>query len=393
MHRSAPLRALSVIAVTGLLAACGPSASAPTSQPAAQAPTKSEPAAQPSTKSEPASQPSTKPAAQAPTTPAEIYMYSGADRQQVLEEGAMKEGKILWYTTLIVNDRARPLAEAFRKKYSYITIEPIFIEQILARTSEEYKANRFEVDFFETSFVSMVGLKEAGLISRFTSPSLTGIPKEVQDPDGFFVGDRENPLGMAFNTKQVPESDTPKSFDDLLDPKWKDRLTTNDGSQGIQFFGAMLELKGEDYVRNLAQQNVTVYSLAAKAATELVISGEITATFPSSVGHVSASRKDNAPVAWTGFEKAPTALGYLAVASKAPHPYSAALFADFLISEDGQLAMSQTGEGATRTGITNAYGGHSFTKTFMDFTVPQNRYMGEFDKWTTLFKSLFVKRA
>jgi ABC-type Fe3+ transport system substrate-binding protein len=296
---------------------------------------------------------------------------------------------------VIINDRARPLAEAFRKKYPFITVDATFMDsvQVVSRAVEEYNAKKYDVDFFEASFPAMVGLKDAKIISKFWSPSLDGIPTEVQDPDGFFVADRENPLGFVWNTDKVPEAQGPKTYDDLLDPKWKSKMTTNNTSQAVQFFGAMLQLKGDDYVRKLAQQDLQVQSLVANAVTQLVESGEVISTWPASVGRVALSRSKGAPVAWSPLDQAPTALGYDAVAANAPHPFSTILFVDFLLSKEGQDVMATTGEGGTRTGTNNQYGGYQMKKFFIDFSVPQAQYDAQYKKWDAEFRELFLKGA
>jgi ABC-type Fe3+ transport system substrate-binding protein len=215
----------------------------------------------------------------------------------------------------------------------------------------------------------------------------------VQDPDGYFVADRENPLGFVWNTNAVPESEGPKTFDDLLDPKWKGKLSTNNTSQAVQFFGAMVLLKGEDFVRKLAQQDHRVQSLAANAVTQLVESGELVATWPASIGRVAIGRAKGAPEAWAPFEQSPTALGYVAVSANAAHPYSTMLLVDFLLSKEGQDVMATTGEGGTRAGTNNQYGGYNIQSFYIDSAVPQDEYDAQFKKWDALFKELFMKGA
>jgi ABC-type Fe3+ transport system substrate-binding protein len=333
-------------------------------------------------------------AAKAPTTPAEIYLYTGPDRKQILEEGARKEGKILWYTSMVVNERAKPLADAFRQQYPFVTVDIVFTDTgaMVTRATEEYRAGKYDLDMVEGSLTAMLPFKDAQIIAKYTSPSFDGIPNEVRDPDGFFVADRETPLGLAVNTQSVPEADVPKSYDDLLDPKWKGKIATNENAQGIAFLGTMLKLKGEEYLRKLAAQDLTVYSLSSRALTELCFSGEAAATFPSSVGHIAVAKKAGTPVTWSSLGQAPTSLGYVALTSRAPHPHAAMLMADFLLSPEGQKTMASTGEGGTRRGNPNDYGGFEFQRAFMDFIVAQNQYDEEYRKWEQLHKSLFVKR-
>jgi iron(III) transport system substrate-binding protein len=329
----------------------------------------------------------------APTTAAEIFLYNGPDRQKILEDGAKKEPRLTWYTSLIISDRARPLADAFTRKYPYITVDATFLDsdKLVSRAIEESNAKKYTLDFVEASYPAITALKSAKVIAKFASPSIDGFPKEAIDPDGFFVADRENPLGFTWNTNEIPESQGPKSFDDLLDPKWKGKIATNNQSQAIQYFGAVGLIKGASFLPAFAKQDIRVQSIASNAVIQLVASGEIVATLPASVGQVAVAKKKGAPLSWTGLDKAPTALGYEAVAANAPHPYATMLFVDFLLSKEGQDAMASTGEGGVRTGTVNSYGGYDLTKFFTDAAVPQDQYIAEYAKWTANFNTTFLQ--
>ena len=335
------------------------------------------------------------PASTAPKTAQEVFLYSGADRQAILEEGAKKEGKVTWYTSLIIADRAKPLADAFMKKYPYVSVEPTFLDSdaLVARAVQEFNAKKYDLDYVEASYPGVTGLKAAHVTAKFTSPSIgDAFPKEVIDPDGMFIADRENPLGFTWNTDLVPEAQGPKTYDDLLDPKWKGKIATNNQSQGIQYLGAVSLIKGDAFLPSLAKQNLSVQSLASNAVIQLVASGEVVGTMPAAVGQVTAAKKKGAPLAWSPLDKAPTALGYSAVAANAPHPYATALFLDWLLSKEGQDTMASTGEGGVRLGTANNYGGHeNMTKFFMDTAVPQDQYLATYKKWTDTFNSTFVQ--
>jgi ABC-type uncharacterized transport system YnjBCD substrate-binding protein len=108
---------------------------------------------------------------------------------------------------------------------------------------------------------------------------------------------------------------------------------------------------------------------------------------------VAIGRAKGAPVAWTPFEQSPTALGYVAVSANAPHPYGTMLLVDFLLSKDGQDVMATTGEGGTKAGTSNQYGGYKIQSFYIDSAVPQDQYDAQFKKWDALFKELFLKGA
>ena len=103
----------------------------------------------------------------------EIALMNRADRQKILVEGARKEGKVSWYTTLIVDQVVRPVKEAFEKEYPFVQVE--FFrgnsEQLAQRIISEYQAKRYEDDVVDGT-VSPTMVRRAGLLQRFYSPSL-----------------------------------------------------------------------------------------------------------------------------------------------------------------------------------------------------------------------------
>jgi iron(III) transport system substrate-binding protein len=325
--------------------------------------------------------------------PEDVFAYTGPDRQQKLEEGAKKEGKILWYTTMILDQRSRPLAEAFRKNYPFVEVQIVQLDTgpLIQRALGEFNAKKFDLDMIEGNLPVPLALKNVGALAKFRSPQIAGLPPAVVDPDGYFVADREVPLGFGYNTNQMKEP--PKSFDELLTPAMKGKLTTNDSVQAATYFGAMARDKGMDFVRQLATQQVMVYSnMSSNAVTDLVASGVAVSTFPTSVGQVVSRRDKGAPIAWAPLGKALTALGLFGALANSPHPHATALFLDFLISEDGQKTMVSTGEGGTRVGLQNRYGGYVFEKQYLDTSIPQAEYLSTIKSWTDLFNSMMVKR-
>src|ERR1700751_1532901 len=110
----------------------------------------------------------------------EIALLKSADRQKILIEGAKKEGKIMWYTTLIVDQVVRPVKEAFEKEYPFIQIEFYRgnAENLVRRMLAEYQAKRYDVDLVDGT-VSPVMVQRAGFLQRFHSPFLAEYPAEL----------------------------------------------------------------------------------------------------------------------------------------------------------------------------------------------------------------------
>src|SRR5438552_14022167 len=115
----------------------------------------------------------------------DVAMMKSADRQKILVEGAKKEGKLMWYTTLIVDQVVRPVKEAFEKEYPFIQIDFYRgnAENLVRRMLAEYQAKRYDVDLIDGT-VSPVMVQRAGLLQRFYSPFFAEYPAELNDPKG-----------------------------------------------------------------------------------------------------------------------------------------------------------------------------------------------------------------
>src|SRR5215475_962108 len=112
----------------------------------------------------------------------DVAMMKSADRQKVLVEGAKKEGKISWYTTLIVDQVVRPVKEAFEKEYPFIQIEFFRgnAERLVQKMFAEYQAKRYDVDLIDGT-VSPTMVRRANLLQRFYSSALAEYPAELKD--------------------------------------------------------------------------------------------------------------------------------------------------------------------------------------------------------------------
>ena len=113
------------------------------------------------------------PASEAATVE-QIALLKGSDRQKVLIEGAKKEGKVVWYSTLIIDQLVRPVKVAFEKEYPFLQVEYFRgnTERVVQKAVSEYQAKHYEVDILDGT-TSPTLANKAGIMQRFFSPSLT----------------------------------------------------------------------------------------------------------------------------------------------------------------------------------------------------------------------------
>ena len=179
----------------------------------------------------------------------EVALFKGPDRQKVLEEGAKKEGKLLWYSTLIVNQALRPIKEAFEKRYPFVQIEYYRADsdQLAQKMIAEYQAKRFDVDVLDGTS-TIVLIKKAGYLQRFFSPQLNDYPANLKGADGYWAVPNVYFMTLGYNTKLVKPNEVPGSLNDLLNPRWKGKMiwSTSGGSGAPIFIGNTLMTMGEE---------------------------------------------------------------------------------------------------------------------------------------------------
>jgi len=281
---------------------------------------------------------------------AQDILTSRADnREQLLLEGARKEGQVVIYSAAIVNQALRPMAEAFMKKYPFIklTYWRGDTEEIVAKLSAEVRAKNVVADLVEGTGVGELAV-EAGLTVPFSTPATDALPEMYRDPRGNWVSTRVSYFGIAYNTKLVPADQAPRTYDDLLDPRWKGKLAWRIGtSSGTPLFLTTIRIaRGEDkareYFEKLAQQKVINFgSGSARTLVDRVIAGEFPIALNIFAHHPLISKAKGAPVNTQLLEPTASTAGTMIVPRGVRHPYAAMLLADFILSQEGQSIFSK----------------------------------------------------
>jgi iron(III) transport system substrate-binding protein len=327
------------------------------------------------------------PASAAPATVSEIANYAGADRQRLLEQGARQEGALMLYAT---GTQIQPLLNRFMQKYPFIKVDMPRAASIdvTRKVIEEYGAGVYLVDAFELSSYGLVVQREQGLLQPFTSPELVDYEATAIEPGRHWVSVRESYLGIGYNTQKIPPESAPKSYADLLDPKWKGKMAISGSlSTSANWVGGMVLSLGADYVRKLGQQNIRVYELSGRALANLTISGEVPLSPTIYNSHVEASRAQGAPIAWNLPGPVAVTDTSAALALKAPHPHAAMLFIDFLLSQEGQAIYRDLGYVPSR----NAMAQKDFPVLQKLYLTNRPSYVQDFEGWVRLAQQTVLK--
>jgi iron(III) transport system substrate-binding protein len=278
---------------------------------------------------------------QTPKATAELGAYTGADREKVLYEGAKREGKLVWYTTL-ATDQNKQIAAAFEKKYPGVAVDTYRTgsSALAQRLVTEAKARRHIADAVETTPGGMLTFLESKILLPFTSPHLAAFPEDAKERASktlvYWATVRESYVGLGYNRRHLNAADVPKNFDGLMRPALKDNMGIAGEDTGARIIGAMVRAKGEAWVRRLKDQNIRIHMMAGSALTQLVAAGEIYASPSQFYSATNVAARRGAPVAWLPMDLVVASAGSAAVYNNAPHPHAALLFVDYLMSPEGQ---------------------------------------------------------
>ena len=278
----------------------------------------------------------------------EIALMKSANREKILIEGAKKEGKVSFYTGLIVDQVVRPVKDAFEKEYPFLQVEFFRgnADRLAQKMLAEYQAKRYEVDIVSGSSAATI-LQRAGVMQRFYSPPIAEYPRELKDPNGFWGSTNVYFMTLGYNIKMVKANELPKSYEDLLNPRWKGQMmwSTSRGSGAPQFIGNIFLTMGQEagkaYLQKLKQQNIAKSTSSARQILDLVIAGEYPMAIQIFNHHAYISKTAGAPVDWQPLEPVTATINSIGLAKNAPHPHASMLFLDFVLSKKGQKVFQE----------------------------------------------------
>ena len=321
-----------------------------------------------------------------PMSVAELAAYNKPDREKVLYEGAKKEGRLMWYTSLTGGPNT-DAPKVFAAKYPGVQLEVYRgdSEAIIQRVLQEAQAKRFLVDTIETTFPVLKVMQEYKLLAPYFSPHLAQYPDEAKEKGEkglvFWATDRESYIGLAYNTNSVQGSAVPKSFEDLLNPELKGKIGFATTDTGARVIAAMLKSKGPEFVQKLKSQQIALHGVSGRAILDMVISGELGVSPTVFLSHSRVSIKKGAPIKWVAMDLVPTNAGGVAVPANAPHPHAALLFGDFLLSPEGQKFLGNYG-------LDSAMNKPDFKRFYAEAGMSAAQYEKENEKWEKLLREI-----
>jgi iron(III) transport system substrate-binding protein len=262
---------------------------------------------------------------------------------QALIDAAKKDGEVTWYTSLIINQTAKPLADAFEKKYG---IKVNYIRHnstdLVVRLLTEAKAGSVQADLFDGTSGSPA-LERANIVNKWLPDVAAKWPAEYHDPEGYWMAASLFVITFGYNKDQVKASEAPQTLEDLLKPRWKGKLaiSSSPSTPGVGgFVGFVLKSMGEergtDYLKRLQSQKMNVLEVSSRQVADQVIAGEYPIAVQILDHQVAFSAARGAPIGWVKIKPA-TMVAMLVFSSlKGPHQNAGKLLIDFILSDEGQ---------------------------------------------------------
>ncbi len=266
-----------------------------------------------------------------------------------LVAAAAKEGTVVYYTSTDVQV-AEKLANLFESKYPgmKVQVERAGSERIFQRIGQEYSSGVYNADVIETSDAAhFLVFKDQGWLTPAVPEDVAKLwPKDDRDPDGQYAAFRATLTVLAYRSDLVKPEDAPKTWTDLLDPKYKSKIVkAHPGYSGNVMTAtyALSKLLGWDYFQKLGQQNV----MQVQSSTEppkILSQGERPIQADGNEYNIFILQEKNVPIKIVyPTEGTSIAYGNAAILAHAQHPNAAKLFYSFMFSHEAQQLNSDFG--------------------------------------------------
>src|SRR5215510_12882943 len=175
---------------------------------------------------------------------AELATYDGADRTQRLVEGARKENALMIYSSMTVSDMGA-LINAFQAKYGIKAQHwRGSSEDIRNRVTREYAAGRYDADLAETAGPDMEAMVREQVLQKVATPVSRELIPQATFAHGQWIATRLSVFAGAYNTNIIKPADAPKSYEDLLAPRFKGKLAVE--AEDANWFMSVVLSMGEE---------------------------------------------------------------------------------------------------------------------------------------------------
>lgn len=318
---------------------------------------------------------------------ASLLLYEGADRSQKLVAAAQKEGTFTFYTSIAEKD-IQALVGPFEKKYGVkVRVWRAGTDKVLQRTLTETAAKHYEVDAIHISAPEMEALHLEKVLQPVSSPLFKDLRPGTVPAHREWAATLLTVFVQAYNTNQVKKEDLPKSFQDLLDPKWKGKLGIE--AEDFDWFAATVtqlgEAKGLKLFRDIVAANGISVRKGHTLLNNMVGSGEVGLALTMYNYMPERGRKKGVPIDWLALEPVIARANGIGIARNAPHANAALLFYDYMLSPEAQKTLASMDYVPTNAAVESPL--KNMKLTLIDPAVT----LGQLEKWTKLYDEVVLK--
>ncbi len=316
-----------------------------------------------------------------------VYNDQGPGRDARLVAAAKKEGTLVLYTSLAPS-QSKPLARAFEKKYGVkVELWRALSDKVVQRAITEARAGRNAVDVIETNGPEMESIAREKVLAPFHTPYLADLPPHAVPAHHLWLPDRMNFFVVGYNTQMVKRSEIPATYEGFLDPKWRGRIGLEATDQ--EWMATLVKTWGEDkgmaFFRKLAAMKPDLrkgHVLLAK----LVAAGEVPVGLTMYNSNIISLKRKGAPIDFVPVQPVVARPQGIGVAKAAPHPNAAVLFADYVLSPEGQKLYESMGRVPASTKVKSELNDFPFV------TIDAATALDESDKWEKIWERLFLSK-
>ena len=312
----------------------------------------------------------------------------GNERSVRLVQAAKAEGRLMFYTSIAEKD-LKPLLEPFEKKYGIkVGVWRASGDGVMTRVINEARARRYSVDLVHAGAIELEVLSREKLLQSVASPHFADLLPGSVPPHKEWAATLYSIWVQAYNTDSVQKSELPKSYTDLLDPRWKGRLGYE--VENIDWFVTVVQSMGEArglrFFRDLTAGNGLSVRKGHTNLNNMVASGEVPMALTMYNYMPEQLKKKGAPIDSIILQPAVARANAVGVMRNAQHPAAAALFMDYLLGE-AQQVFAELDYLPSNTRISSSLRNNRI------LIVDPVESLDRREKWRRLYDDIIIRRA
>ncbi len=318
-----------------------------------------------------------------------LMLYEGADRAEKLVAAAAREGTLTLYTAFRPQDLPAIIGP-FEKKYGIkVKAWRSGSNNVTQRILSEAAAKHFEVDAIMMPAQEMEAVRREQILQPVSSPYFKDLMPGASSADRQSATVLMNVVVQAYNTRLLKKEDLPRTYQDLLDPKWKGKLGIE--AKAEEWYSAvamsMSEEKGIRLFHDIVAKNGMSTRLGVSLLNNLVVSGEVPLALTVYIDLPEKGKRDGKPIDWFTLDPV-VAHGFnIGLAKRAPHPNAALLFYDYMLSPETQKLLAALLYYPASIQVPSHYPGLHLKVVDPVYAVDNA------DKWTKSFENEVTKQA